>query len=171
MSEKQALTEFEARLRQLEPLPGGLARDRLLYEAGRRAAGAPRFWPAATALLALLCLAMSVRLLLPPPAPPLGGAHIASAAAAAKADPKPAPVLELPAPRHPDWDHLSLGYMQEHLPASGGNALATPASPMAPSDPTASRRPMSILEIEAQQFPRAQPAPIWPAWLRRGGRR
>lgn len=50
---------FEARLRQLEPVPEQLSRDKLLFEAGRRSAKAGQ-WRLATGVLGLACLGLAV---------------------------------------------------------------------------------------------------------------
>jgi hypothetical protein len=52
------LTELERRLAAWRPAAGTLDRDRMLYEAGRAAAGGSRPWRLATAALLLVSLAL-----------------------------------------------------------------------------------------------------------------
>jgi len=59
------LTPFEQALAALQPLPGALDRDRLMFEAGRSTV--PRggwMWPYATAALVLICTALGGMMLL-----------------------------------------------------------------------------------------------------------
>ena len=62
------LSPLEETLSRLVPLPGGLLRDRVLYEAGRASAQAGRRWPVLAAASSLLASILGL-LLLTRPAP------------------------------------------------------------------------------------------------------
>lgn len=69
MSERSpdpSLTALEAALASLAPQPARLNRDRLLFEAGRRAARPSRLWPVSAVTLACVALAQAGILLLRP---------------------------------------------------------------------------------------------------------
>jgi hypothetical protein len=168
------LNEFEKKLKALEPLPGGLARDRLLFEAGRRSAKSLRVWPASSACLALVCVALSVRLLTLDAATNLTK-RVAAAPIRTEAT-RPAVTHTRPLPIIPSLasdtrDPLSIGWLQQTMLKSGDPPRRVPSEVVAvgPVRPT---HPPSVLNLEAE----AMPAMIaigktWPAWLPFGGAR
>jgi hypothetical protein len=63
------LKAFEDALKALAPSPPAINRDRLMYQAGKSAAPAPRGWQAATAVLSCLVVALAATSALRPPPP------------------------------------------------------------------------------------------------------
>ena len=67
----EGLTELEAALAGLAPLPPALDRDHLLFRAGQDSARRGRLWPWATGLLAAVAAGLGALLVLRPEPPPV----------------------------------------------------------------------------------------------------
>lgn len=172
------LADFETKLKGLEPLPAGLSRDRLLFEAGRRSARPARFWPASSALLAMACLALSARLLTLPAAP---DSVVASTPSRPRSEPgrgldeaMAEAVRRSPQAGSDERQHrLSIGWMHDALLKFGVDAAAQflDEGPIGGAALAAPAPAPSILNLEAEALPfiPSPSASIWPGWLPFGG--
>ena len=118
------LTGLETVLLRLKPAPAGIARDRLMFEAGRRSAPG-RLWPWATAALALVSAALGATLVLRPAPPPVVRVEYVDRPVAPPSVPAPEPAEQSPAPAAADYFRL-----REQLLSRGLDGL--PAPPPAP---------------------------------------
>lgn len=124
------LIDLERALLALAPTPPALDRDRLLYEAGRRAARRRgRVWPAATAALTLLALALGGVLVLRPTPPPAERiVYIPTPAV-------PPESTLAPEARPPTADPGGYFQLRDQLLARGLDALPAPAPASAAGPP------------------------------------
>jgi hypothetical protein len=143
-----ALTDLERALGALAPVPAALDRDRLLFEAGRRAARRRGwYWPGATAALALLAAGLGTALVLRAGPPPV---ERMVSIPAAQPTPSPDPEEDPPFASRPNYFRL-----REQLLTRGLEAL--PVSPPAPP-----AGPPVTLENLLREPELATPAPRHP---------
>jgi hypothetical protein len=134
------LAALSAALGALPPAPPALDRDRLFFEAGRRAARPrPWAWPLAACTFAALSAGLSVRLAVPPePAPEVRVIYVSAPTSGADAPDTPSPPAPARAdllafePRTADAPYLRL---RDQVARFGADAL--PRSPAAAPTPHA----------------------------------